>query len=231
MLHIYFVYLYMNKISLEDKQAGIYAIKNLTNNKLYIGKSKNIYKRIYSHMNSFKIFLLNGTNQMRANRHLLNSIKKYGIENFEYYVLEYTSIDKLSISEINWILKLRTNKRHFGYNLQLDSEDSVVVSKETSEKISKRLKEEWKNGVRSQHSEKMKLNWRLNPDYKYEKSKLFSKTLTKYKYGIYKDDTLIEVCYYNRLCELGFKNAIASFARTKSDTINCKKHIIKRMKI
>jgi group I intron endonuclease len=63
---------------------GIYSITNILNNKMYIGQSIHCYKRFNQHSNSLKkcgaIYL---------------AIKKYGIENFEFDILEECDRDQL----------------------------------------------------------------------------------------------------------------------------------------
>lgn len=60
---------------------GIYKIKNLKNNKIYIGSSNNIEKRINEHFRNLK-------NNKHPNKHLQLSYNKYGKENFTYEILE-----------------------------------------------------------------------------------------------------------------------------------------------
>ena len=59
---------------------GIYMITNKINNKKYIGQSVRIEIRWREHKNSY---LKNDTNS-----HLYNAMKKYGIENFDFNILE-----------------------------------------------------------------------------------------------------------------------------------------------
>lgn len=75
------------KALIKDSKPGIYVIKNLINNKIYVGKSKNIYKRIHQHIYDIK----KEDRNHNENPHLLNAVKKYGIDNFDYYVIEYVS--------------------------------------------------------------------------------------------------------------------------------------------
>lgn len=120
----------------EDKfKSGIYVIQNNINQKKYVGKAIDIYKRIKSH-----VTFLNTKNK-NENRHLINSWHKYGRENFSYYVIEYIhdpdndSLDKkLAERELYWITFLDTTNREKGYNLRLDSSGKCIVSDETREK-------------------------------------------------------------------------------------------------
>ena len=68
----------------EDKfKSGIYVIQNNINQKKYVGKALDIYKRIKSHVTALN------TQSKDENRHLINSWHKYGREAFSYYVIEY----------------------------------------------------------------------------------------------------------------------------------------------
>lgn len=211
---------------------GIYKIINLVNGKIYVGLSKNIKRRFSSHKSAFKRFIENGSNLTRANVHLLNSVAKYGLSNFLFDIIEVVdNPNDLLSRESFWIEQLNTLDRDFGYNMQKDNGITIEYSKEVRKKASDRIKKQWKDGKRTKQSGKLKQWFKDNPEQSLVKSKLLTKTLTKYEYYIYKDDNLIEVCGYKKLVELGFKNANVNFSRLKSDTCNCKKHKIVRMKI
>ena len=70
------------------------------------------------------------------NRHLLNSVLKYGIENFDYYVIEYTTEEDkiLSEKELHWMKQLDSLNRDKGYNLRYDSDTKCYCSEETKRK-------------------------------------------------------------------------------------------------
>ena len=77
------------------KKSGIYKITNIINNKLYIGKSINLFQRKSQHFS-----------KLRKNEHknfkLQGSVNKYGIDNFKFEVLEYcTNIDDKEIEYIH----------------------------------------------------------------------------------------------------------------------------------
>lgn len=56
------------KIKREDKnKCGIYCIKNITTNKVYIGKSKNIYNRMMQHQYNLR------KKSKDENRYLINA--------------------------------------------------------------------------------------------------------------------------------------------------------------
>ena len=108
----------------------------------------------------------------------------------------------------------------------------MIVHKKTSEKISKRLKKEWSEGIRSNHGKKLSENWSKNPDRKKEQSKIMSKNLTKYYYNIFDlENNFIEKCNYSRLKELKLQNVNADFHRKKLNKLKFKGFLIEKVKI
>lgn len=96
---------------------GIYCIKNLINEKRYIGQSGNILKRWNSHISDLK----NGSHR---NRLLQSDFDKVGIEGFSFTVLEELE-DRININEREqyWINKLKTFEE---YNQQVSlSEENI----------------------------------------------------------------------------------------------------------
>jgi len=66
-----------------SNKSGIYQIKNLVNQKVYIGSSKEFKRRYTQHLNTLK----KGTHH---NKHLQASFNKHGSDNFTFEVLEVT---------------------------------------------------------------------------------------------------------------------------------------------
>lgn len=64
---------------LKDK-SGIYSLYNEINGKQYIGSAKDLYLRLLEHIIGKK-----------SNRSLQNALKKYGLNNFTFQVLEYVN--------------------------------------------------------------------------------------------------------------------------------------------
>lgn len=216
------------KANKEHQKCGIYCIRNLVNNKVYIGKSKNIYKRIYQHLYDLK------RNRKMENPYLLRSWNKYGKDNFEYFVIEFLEENEklLSDRELYWMKIYNSLNREFGYNLRSDSSTKMIVHKETSIKISERLKKEWSQGKRKEHSKKLSDNWKLTPERNKKQSEVMSKNLTKYKYLLYDlNNIFLKECNYQTLKEMGLKNCQATFCKKKIDKIQFKTYIIVRVKI
>ena len=206
-----------------NNKSGIYKITNLINGKCYIGKTKNFYNRVYHYLYDVK-----RKDTKKINPYFLNSILKYGIENFEFSVIEFVDLDNLAERELYWIKNFKSTNSKHGYNLRLDSSTGMIVHPKTSEKISKRLKEEWKSGNRNNHSNKLKKYWKNNAQRKKEQSKLLKQVKTKYQY-IIKKSNFSKICDYQMLIELGLKNCMATFHKKQVDEINFKGYLIKRV--
>lgn len=89
-------------------KTGIYLIVNLINNKCYIGSASKTHKnkskcgfywRWYTHIYQLK-------NNNHHNKILQNSFNKYGIENFEFHILEYCDRDQCILQEQKYLTAL-----------------------------------------------------------------------------------------------------------------------------
>ena len=127
------------------KIQGIYKIVNKINNKIYIGQSIDIDKRFYIHRQ-------NSINNI--NHPLYNSIKCYGIDNFEFIIIEeIEDVNILDIREQYYIDHYKSYDRNFGYNLSPTAGGSNRGFKLSEESIRKRT--ESRKGYK--HSEETKL--------------------------------------------------------------------------
>lgn len=89
-----------------EKESGIYQIRNIINDKIYIGKSINLINRKSQHF-------LNLRKNTHKNFKLQGSVNKHGIDNFVFEILE--KCDDIDTKEINYINKFNTCKT--GYNI------------------------------------------------------------------------------------------------------------------
>lgn len=87
---------------------GIYKITNLLNGKSYIGQSKNIENRWRNHRWRYKY-------KEREHLFLYQAMRRYGIENFSFEVLEECNEEDLDALEIKYIEQYRSFPD--GYNM------------------------------------------------------------------------------------------------------------------
>lgn len=205
-------------------KSGIYCITNKVNGKKYIGKTKCFYRRYCQYVSDVR-----SSNSNRINDYLLNSFNKYGFDSFTFEVIEFCSVEECSEKELYWILKLNTTDKEIGYNLRLDSSTGMITHEMTSKKISDRLRNEWENGVRKDHGEKLKASWEFRD--REEQSKLMSKTLTKYVYDLYYDDHEEVDVLYKQLRDRGLAAVIGTFHRRKVSEAKCKGVKVVRRKL
>ena len=96
----------------------IYKITNLVNNKIYIGQTlQPIQNRWYQHIST--AFKENSSNKYAIHY----AIRKYGIKNFSFDIIEEVSNDFLNERECYWIKELNTHiSNHNGYNMTFGGE-------------------------------------------------------------------------------------------------------------
>lgn len=105
-----------------EKICGIYKIENLINGKVYIGQSVDIIGRWYDHKRESKDKTRNGYKYP-----LYRAIRKYGLKNFKFEIIEECSEEELNHKEryyielyksyINW-------ENSNGYNQTIGGDDS-----------------------------------------------------------------------------------------------------------
>lgn len=117
---------------------GIYLIRCKTENKIYIGVSKNINNRYSQH-----ISLL--SKNKHPNMYLQQAFNNWGKEDFSLEVLQEldqsnVSRDELYNLEIYYISLHKSNNRDYGYNLESGGNSKGRVADETKYRLSNSLK-------------------------------------------------------------------------------------------
>lgn len=90
--------------------SGIYIIKNITNDKIYVGSSVNLKSREYKHFWMLK-------KGIHDNHYLQQSYNKNGEDSFVFEITEYCPATDLIIKENEYIDKYKSNFLEYGYNL------------------------------------------------------------------------------------------------------------------
>ena len=117
---------------------GIYMIQNSINNKIYIGKTKDLNKRWKRHKRYLK-------GNYHYNKNLQEEWNEYGEENFKYIILCKCNEEKLNELEEYYIFELMSYDKRVGYNKKYGG-NSEIPTTETKYKLSESQKGE-KNGM------------------------------------------------------------------------------------
>ena len=103
--------------------SGIYKITNILNNKCYIGQSVQIENRWKWHKRNY-----NNKNEPSYNCKFYRAIRKHGLQNFEFEIIEECEHDKLNEREIYWIAHY--DSYHSGYNSTLGGDSEFRIDRD-----------------------------------------------------------------------------------------------------
>lgn len=119
--------------SYNDKMCGIYAIVNTKNNKIYVGQSRDIECRWRMHKHELN------TNT-HCNSHLQRAWNSYGVDSFDFIILELCDVSQLNEKELFYINKHNATQHNCGYNICGGGDSVHSVADETRLKISQARK-------------------------------------------------------------------------------------------
>lgn len=92
------------------KASGVYQIRCISNNKIYIGSSIDIRDRCGQHRNSLR-------RGDHPNTHLQAAWNRYGEDSFEFTVMEITDQESRLGAEQIWLDRTLSFKREIGFNI------------------------------------------------------------------------------------------------------------------
>ncbi len=109
-------------------KAYVYIIKNLVNNKVYVGSTKSPKKRKYSHFYELR-------RNNHGSPHLQAAFNQYGEDKFAFYITEECELEDRKVREIYHISQNNSHLPEFGYNTYEPNGENFQCSQETAEKI------------------------------------------------------------------------------------------------
>jgi group I intron endonuclease len=115
-------------------KSGIYTITCLVNNKIYVGKSINVEKRLSQHYYEL-------STKRHKNGYLRSSWEKYGEKFFKFELLEECDKEFLSSFEHYWCNILNSHNSKYGYNIATTNPciNHFEISEKTRQNRSKAL--------------------------------------------------------------------------------------------
>jgi len=142
---------------------GIYIIRNLVNNKIYIGQSKDIKRRWAEHKRKYK------NESEREHSYLYNAMRKYGISSFSFDVLEECDETILNEREIYYIDKFNSTDHNVGYNISPGGDSNSNLLNENNPNAKMTVEEVWdireayknhknKNEIYQKYADKISIN-------------------------------------------------------------------------
>jgi group I intron endonuclease len=189
-----------------SKISGVYLIKCIANNKIYIGSTIDYKHRIENHIHFLSY-------NKHHNPLLQNDYNNYGSDCFMYLLLEVIDKELLIESEERWVDYFKSNILDFGYNIRkvVPCNYSTEVSQETRRKLAiastgkKHTKESCKKISDSRQyidketykKQAIKVTGVNNPN--------FGKRPNKKYVGVYRNYRSIKHPYYSsiRRCHIG----------------------------
>lgn len=204
---------------------GIYLITNKINNKVYVGQSHNIGKRIIQHKINANLA------DKRGDTYLCHAIKKYGFENFIFEIIYVcdNNIDQKELNdiEVSFINKYRSSDSLYGYNLTTGGEGGLP-NKEARQKHKKAMNDP---ALRKKMSENRKIWWASHSEIRERliDSRRNKIKIVKSKPVKIKIDRSRSIVCIEKQCTFDSLTDAAQFANTRPSTVysNCEGRNIK----
>lgn len=127
--------------AIQNNMCGIYLIRNLKNNKIYIGQSVDIKRRWQEHLRSGQPEKYSKKNDRDSKVPIHLAMQKYGIENFQIQILELCDKTKLNEKEMYWIKVFNSNNKNIGYNITSGGQKNFALRGECHSQAKLTLKE------------------------------------------------------------------------------------------
>jgi len=135
---------------MSEKICGIYKITNKINGKCYIGQSVDIHSRWKKHIR------LSNHNRCKGFYRIHYALRKYGLDNFTFEILEIVNKPFLNDREQYWVTVFQSADQAKGYNLTSGGDSNTELSNDVKNKMSvahtgKVLSESHKKAIGNAH--------------------------------------------------------------------------------
>lgn len=117
------------------KKHYIYKIVCMPNNKVYIGQTNNIKRRLYEHKSTLR-------HNKHHNEYLQRAFNKYGENSFTFEFIEECNLTNVDDRERYWIKFYKSNDKNYGFNSDSGGHNNKTLSNEHKMKISAKVKGE-----------------------------------------------------------------------------------------
>src|ERR1700743_830358 len=140
--------------------AHVYIIRNLINDKMYVGKSVDTASRWSDH----KKVALGGKEKYPNDFFAIHAaIAKYGLDNFKFEIIEsFETEDEAFYFETWWVEFLETYKKSHGYNCNYGGEGGVRPTEESRDRM---RRAQSTPEIRKAKSDRMKKRHEENPGF------------------------------------------------------------------
>lgn len=179
---------------------GIYKITNTINGKSYIGQSVDINRRWKREKDDS-----NNVNSRTYDYPLMKAFRKYGIENFDFKVIEECEIEELNEKEMYWIDFYDTFFN--GYNQTLGGDTTLRQPKEkvigvisdliNTDMLHKDIATKWDISIEMVQGINTGRYWKHNTEYPLQKREVVKSYCEKCGKEITKGSKLCFECYSN----------------------------------
>ena len=115
---------------------GIYKFENMINHKIYIGQSRNIERRYKDHITRA---LNDFSSNTEYNSSIHKAIRKYGINNFSFSIIEECNTEDLNDREIYWISFFDSYRNGYNQTIGGNQYSHSLIPKDTVNNLIKDL--------------------------------------------------------------------------------------------
>ena len=200
---------FSNRLLIDFSCCGVYGIRHNASNRIYVGGSKNVRKRIYQHLRALKA-------KKHHSRHFQRAWNKHGQEAFTVFLLEEVPETKtLDEREQFWMDHFRSFTNTFNSAPRAESTRDYKWTESQKNKIRGYRRGVWTVDTRKRVSEALKQSHAKNPEWR-KKAQIWlhspankAKRLAGFKAALKRPEIYVPlVQHLNKIRELPTRTAL-----------------------